>query len=795
MSREIVIRTENLEITFNERGGACPESIRVHEYDGKVTEFLPGGCAGTLEIGLADGRVLTPAFTADATVMQYQENGAQVVEFVNVPGVDRNGNIEKRIMFTLRHEFFNDGTFFTNAFFLSQPAVLPACTKCELSYKPDFSDYDNGLRWAFFNRRSNLDATVIQALTHSRYLPAGDDYIFDKGIFALASFNARRKGAPSIYFELFVEAGNSVSDIKLDNESAVCWKDKAHPEISWNFERTSTPIHYWRNQWGGIIRPAATKRHKPPCTMYHCMDNLTRFPEMEEIDAMAAAGCEVLTMHECWRVDAQNGGVPFDEAKFRALIERAHQHGMRITVYMRGNEKSVHEDRCSWFNRYLKYNFDGLYMDYGGPFCEVITPSEGFREGQILFREHYLKLRRLREMIGPNGVFYSHTGPYYSALAMPFMDGYTSGEGEQGLLIKDREQNEYYTMSTVSPGTLWSAAFPEYSSARMVPFLAATGQYPHTAIGFASWSSSLAHPLVPGIEDLCFRPLWKLWKYFKDEFDITFYNDFNSRGIFTVDDNTGHYLMLSKDRQKALLVLSNFVEAPREVTEKILWEQTGFKAASALKVEFDEENKLSVVPWTDFGSVNVNMQSNGVAGILYSAMMDIVCPEFPEDVDPRDYASGREYLAEIEEQRKRRFEPEQTEECYLTLSNCKTLLPASYEKSLIDDLYDIRYMLGERMPDGSEREICWIGCDGLHDNADFDDYLKVGTDGSFPVPLHELLGSGRHHLFTKSFYHGEPFYSFAKADLSDGKGNSYELLFRNDLEPDRAYLNFIVDLK
>ena len=163
-------------------------------------------------------------------------------------------------------------------------------------------------------------------------------------------------------------------------------------------------------------------------------------------------------------------------------------------------------------------------MDYGGPFCEIIKPDEAFPGGRTMFREHYLKLRRLRATMGPDGLFYSHTGPFYSALGMNFMDGYTSGEGERGLLIKGRKIHEYYSMSAVAPGTLWSAAFPEYSSKEIVPFLAAAGQYPHAPLGMAGYTCSLAHPQVPGINDLNFRPLWKTLEHIpiRKEYPVSF---------------------------------------------------------------------------------------------------------------------------------------------------------------------------------------------------------------------------------------------------------------------------------
>ena len=59
-----------------------------------------------------------------------------------------------------------------------------------------------------------------------------------------------------------------------------------------------------------------------------------------------------------------------------------------------------------------------------------VQPDETYIDGRIHFRRHYMNLKKLRERIGPDGVFFSHTGPSYSALGMNFITGYVSGEGD-----------------------------------------------------------------------------------------------------------------------------------------------------------------------------------------------------------------------------------------------------------------------------------------------------------------------------------------------------------------------------
>ncbi|MBR2344824.1 MAG: hypothetical protein IKA71_03455 [Lentisphaeria bacterium] len=786
--RNITIQSGDLEILFNEHGGAFPDSVTVTEFGGKKRTVFPAG-KQYLEIAFADGLVLRPAFQADAEVLQYVENSAQCVEFINLPGVDQHGNLHDFIHISLKHEFFDDGTAFTRAFFISDISQERTICRCELVYEPDFSGFDE-LRYHCFNRFGTCDATVIQKLLQSRFLPAGLEQSFDD-VFGSAGFHARRQNGPSLYCEFFMEGGNTVSGKPGENNSGIRWIDDRHPVLYWNFASKNTDNFYWRNQWGWIIRPATRFRHTPPLPMYHWMDNEDRYPHEEELDAICRSGVGVLILHECWRSDAQDGGIPFNIAAFRKLIENAHVRDIRVCVYMRGNEKSVHEDYCSWFHRYLQYNYDGLYMDYGGPYSECVPPKESYPGGQILFRDHYLKYRRLRETVGPEGLLYSHTGPFYSALGMAMADGYTSGEGERGILIRGRAEHEYYSMCGYGSGSMWTAAFPEYSSPRMTPFLAFSGQAPHAPLGFASFSSSLSHPRVPGINDHAFRDLWTLWNNFRNERDITVFNDFNSGSIFPEEPQIGHYLMLSRDRSRALLIVTNFDKNNIQVASSALqWNNTGFIPGEMATLEFEAHHRLV----TTCGKTQTALKPNQVAGFIFAAQeQKLELPAVQDLIDPMDYPSGKSYLEMVAEQRSFREDPPRWQEAYLTIRNNRSEFPASYENSLLDDLFDMRHEVIEFLPDGSIRSWGFLEQHGLHKEPS-DDFIDRKHCESHRLSLRPLLGPGEHHLAIRNWHQGELFYSWIVAELSDGKGESRIFRFCNELEPDRAFLHFSVIL-
>ena len=787
MHKDITIQTGELKICFTEQSGGFPASVTVTEFGGKEYTVLPPG-RQRLEIELSNGLILHPAFPEETDILRYEENSAQCVEFVNLPGMDQWGKKHDFIRLSLKHEFFADGTAFCRFFFFLGASDLEI-VRCELIFEPDFSGFDE-LRYHCFNRFSGVDSTVIQQLLQSRYLPAGLEQRFDD-IFGSAGFHARRQQGPSFYCEFFVEGGCSVSGKKTDCRSGIRWKDDRHPALYWNFSAGKTDHFYGRNQWGWIIRPAARFRHTPPLAMYHWMDNEDRYPHAEELDAICRSGVGVLILHECWRSDAQDGGIPHDVTAFRQLIENAHARDIRVCVYMRGNEKSVHEDDCSWFNRYLTYNYDGLYMDYGGPYCECIPADESYPGGQFLFRDHYLKYRRLRRMVGKDGLLYSHTGPFYSALGMSMVDGYTSGEGERGILIRGRAEHEYFSMCGYGPGSMWTAAFPEYSSPRMTPFLAFSGQSPHVPLGFATASSSLSHPRVPGINDHAFRDLWALWHLFRSERDLTVLNDFNSCGIFNDDPQIGHYLMLSRDLSRALLIVTNFdEEAPRTAGAFWNWESTCFHPEKWVAVEFDKNHRRCVSE----GKKQVVLGPDKIAGFLFAAegcKLNLPPEIVPED--PARIPSGKAYLNTLENQKLIRLHPLKGKALFLTIRNISTDLFASYENSLLEDLFDIRHELIEFLPSGKIHSFGFLGKNGLHKEAG-DDFIDRKNCVSGTLSLHLFLSPGKHQLAIRSWHQGEPFYSWIVARLENEKQEVREFFFRNELEADRSCLHFPAEL-
>ena len=781
-----------LHITFPAVSGGLPGRVTVTEGDGRET-LLFDNSGWQLEAELENGIILHPVATGKE-LFHYSDDKCEHVDFLNLHFRDQNGNDYPDHYMTLRHEFYPDGTAFCNMFFFVRDIHTPGIVRFELTAKPDFSTF-NDVRWSYLPRPVRTDGTVITAPT-KRFLKPEGKYDFQQ-IMPMMTFNMFRKFAPSMYVEFFVEGQSTLSAKNSDADSSVCW-DGNSPSLRWSFQNKPFPrplISQLRNQWGWAVRPAQTVRHLPPYRMYHYFENYKRYPDDEEIAAITASGCDIFIIHENWRSDTQNDGCPFDVDAFIKLRDALHAAGIRMAVYIRGCEESVVMRQANWFRRLLTYNFDGLYMDYGGPFHTQTPPDESYCGGRLNFREYYMIMSRLRDQVGPDGVLFSHTGPSFSGLSMPFMTGYVSGEGERGMLIRGRLEHEYFSMAAVCPGTLWSAAFPEYSSPRIVPFIAAASQYPHSALGEQFLSSSLVHPRVPGINDRAFVNLWKLWSVIRREKDITVINDYNSSAVFQQDSDTGHVLFIPQTGNYALLILSNFDEKSRDVNVATDFKRAGFAKNPARVTLLKNGTATALDEYPEF----VTLDGNGVAGLLLTP-----AETAPETLlqgflkpEPELSECGKEYLKRVEKQRSLRENPPLWDKIFMRIV-MPEISPTPYEDSMTLDLFNNSFEFGMINGDGTFSRICWIDRNGVNYEHSEKENLFAG-DTSPVIDLAQFDLHGKQKMALRSTHYGEPFYSFCYLDFSPtadfNENEFYRIEFLNDLEPDRAFLKFFLVFK
>ena len=745
-----------------------------------------------LTLTLGSGKTLHPAQGRGTEMLTRKIGSAQIVEFNHLALTDDAGNAEPGFSLCLRHELFDDGTAFTDAFFLGESMPAPSLKGFELKIPLSLSAFET-VRWSLAYRPKTVDGTLIQTSAPERELPPGENRKCEHGIFPQAGFNLWMKDGPSCYAEFFMEGDNVPAGDPADNESSVIWEN-GNPVLRWNFltkeTRPACGPWQWRNRWGWVVTPAPRTRHLPPLPMYHYFDNLAHYPTDEAMEAIAASGAQVLILHENWRTDVQNGGQPYDPVRFRQIVEQAHRHGLRVMLYIRGNEPSIVEENGEWFANLLQYNHDGLYMDYGGPFHWLVPPSETYQGGQIEFRRHYLNNLSRRKVVGSNGLLYSHTGPMFSALGMTggTIDGYVSGEGERGLLVKSRLDHAYFSMASVCPGTMWTAAFPEYGEPRMAPFLAATGQSPHIPLGTQIRSSSLSHPSAPGLADVNFRPLWKLWNLMRGTENLRIFSDYNCSGMFARSEEVSHYLMSAGG--KMVCIFANFTDSPRTIDPYIDFAAAGI---SSCMLHLCMPTRETPGKAQVFDGKPFTLGPYGV-GAICSGELDFAEYEKPYPELPSEC---RSHLAKVESQRKKRAGQGAAPEWFLRVSIPD--LPIAYEASMVLDLYDNYCELCEETESG-ERKLGYIGKSGFRQEMTPKEDMIVNGTASAWIPLREIVGAGSHQLLLRSLHRSEkyyvnsPFYSFVMLEIARKADHpDFCIEFMNELEGERSELHFTLD--
>jgi len=309
----------------------------------------------------------------------------------------------------------------------------------------------------------------------------------------------------SNHIEFFLEEWQAVGTRDRTKVGNSFFKKGPDMVFRWNLLKGDVvkikPGYVYRNRWGvGLSKIKQTGRTLGQ-RVYHWFDKGTQ-PSNEIIDKMAKFGGTILCLHESnWPTHPIRCDKVKDKERTRALIARCHKNGIRVLFYSRLYEQGL---RKGWFGKFLKKNYDGIYVDGGTPWCIL---EEDYR---FPVRRFYRIMRLVRRTIGKNGLFISRTGPWITAVGEDLVDGYLSGEQEKGHLMDDVKSNLFYTSQAIAVPMIWTAAFPQYRSPRAVAFYAGVGEFPHINLG-AQLPGPLTHPKDPTFRQYIV-PLWLMWK-------------------------------------------------------------------------------------------------------------------------------------------------------------------------------------------------------------------------------------------------------------------------------------------
>ncbi len=790
-SEELTIGNRLYECVFRSGTAGFPTAIGFTGETPLATMRAP-----LLTAELAGSRAIRPWLARIAPVV-VRDRDAVRVSFENIPWRAEDGTAVDGFRTALEYEFFPDGTVFVRTFFCTgttRPPALHAFTLAPRLRIPR----DQEANWACWTLPRQADAKIIQDQSaFERNIARGANRTFDGAIAPFFSFDMGADGRRDNHIEFFVESWNALAGEPDNTRTTMEWRGR-EAAVSWNFQRAPVlapgRAYQWRNTWGWCLRRFPVDRVRAPQRAFHYIDNFKRYPDATTVRQVAATGANTLILHESWRLDMPNGEFAHDRASLQRTLRACRRHGLRVGLYVRGNENQIRERLAEPLRALLRRNRDGLYMDYGSPMT-YLGKEEEAPGGRIHFREYHRMARAMRAFVGPDGFFISHSGSFFAACAHTEVDAFVGGEQEKGQLLNDTTLHSYFSGLSVVPGSLWTAAFPTYRTPRMLPYLAASFQTPFLHLGSQFETCSLAHTHVPSLITFA-RPLWRLWEILDGQSPLRAYcTQGGPQWLKTDSRATGASLLVTR-RGEALLIVANYRAGARHASVTVDWDALGCalpQAGFALAASADATGVAAVAPGPTLHAAA--LAGYGIAGWLL--VHDAGEWRRPLDRFLRPYASApraeKAWSRHIEEIRRRRFEPPAWRQCYLRVE-----IPNyanTYEDSIWFDLFENAIELLERTGRG-ERSLGFVSRRGLVAKVPpREDYLRPGEPAPW-IALHNCLGTGRHHLVFATRRQGGEFYSFVKATLSPAprvRADAYEVVYTNELDLDWSRLAFDVE--
>ncbi len=792
---EVRLSNKLFAMRFSRRTGGFPSSFGFADEPPLMQTEIP------LISASYNKRLIRPYLPEDfePEIIEYDEK--YEVIFDHLPWrFEDDGTEVPAFEISLSYEVFVDGVVFVRTIFCANSLEEFQLENFALEPVIKLQDEDEA-NWAYWKFPREYSAALIQNLgSFERNLPMNENRSGTDEIFPFVSFDFGSQGRRDRHLEFYVEGWNSLTPKFHNTSTRVIWDGK-RCGLSWNFHRTDAKnprrTLYWNNTWGWTLTRAPIARTHDPLRIVHYLDNFKHIPGPEVVEQVAKEGANLFIVHECWRADVKNGAVPAVAAeKLREFIKQCHEHDIRVALYVRGNEDLMKDGFGEDLFRFLKPDYDGIYMDYGSPCC-YLEQEEYYPGGRIRFRTYDKTMRRVRHKIGENALFIGHSGSFFSAVGYTELDAYLGGEQEKGMLLENRTIHAYFSGLSVQQPSLWTAAFPTYRTKAVLPFLATAMQYPFIHLGVQLPCCSLAHPEVISAVPFA-RPLWRLWELFDGCRKYNVYSTVNSSGIINVDSpDTGACLLVASDGTK-LLIVANYSETPRcvKVTVDYITSHSGGDVTCVKLDSNYEQNSCTQITLPK--AFEAGLKGHAITAWLITSDPEKWQPKLNKFLRPYPKFPEQEKInaERIEEIRKMRFEPDPQEKAFLRLS--LFTYPDTYEDSLLVDLYANDTELLDLSNPDKPVSLGFITMDGLQKRPDSERRLPAG-ETTPPIPLHKIplqAKTGEKVRLGLKAKRGEfEFYSFVEGSLTDENGNVRRIIYDNELDMDWSLLTFDLILK
>jgi hypothetical protein len=792
-AESLAITNDLFRLVFTEEAAGFPASLG---FAGEKHELLSQ--ASPLLTAKRNGKPIRPSLRGNFKPEVRKHADHLEVLFDNIAWEDDKGEFLDGYRLALRYELFPDGVAFAKTFFYTETETPGKISAFRLSPHMNLSAKEEA-NWAYWSFPADgPSAADIQAFTSfERNLARQDFRRAENTIHPYVSFDFGSGSRRDRHLEWFVESWCSLTPDYKNTETDIRWRNRT-ATVDWTFQKKPVLVagrpYQWENTWGWAIRRFPVERRQPPLRIYHYLDNFQRYPSDKLIGQVAEEGANVFILHESWRLLMRDGTFPYDVKELKRTIRSCHRRGLRVMLYVRGNEDGIVEDFGCHLAPFLKHNYDGVYMDYGS--ARSFTNKEEYSPGgRIHFRQFDLKTRRVRDFVGEDGLFISHSGSGFSAVGHTVLDAYLGGEQEKGLLIQNQTLHSYFSGVSVAPSSLWTGAFPTYRTRKMLPFLATTSQMPFLHAGTQMHSCSLDHPHAPSTLTFA-RPLWKLWQIFDGRRDIRVYSSQSTDGIFSTDNaDTG--VSLWADRLgNVLLIVSNFRDKSCEVKTTVDWEKLGLAPGKTCHRLHAGEMECAAERDSTQSAFTATLEGYGITGWLIAETSSGWAAALKRFVNPYPThpATEKAHTKKIAHLRQTRFETTPWRETFLRV--WVQNYPNNYEDALWWDLFENVVELRDLTR--KERLLGYVGAEGFGKTPPKREKLLWPGIVSPWIPLSKLLkeagGTHRLGLCTKRMQDVKnEFYNFVKAELSPVAGVTGEtrsIEYNNDIDLDWSRLTF-----
>jgi hypothetical protein len=611
-ARRMVVETGNAVYEWDAARGGQLTGVRVKDGGAKRVLVDPTRPAPNLTLKTRRGLMRAADYPAKFDV-QYEEPG-----YVIFSALVNMGNL-----FTLEqtYEVFRESVVFCEFRLLVNEGRSARISAAELGFDLDL-DKARNVRTCYASRDQYLkqDVTTAHVLATIKVAMERNEKIESDHLLGMVGIDVGWGGTRcySNRVEFVIEDNTSIGGGMRAPTRTLSYEQRGRWIHKWQLAKrcreTFRKPFFYRNKWALFISSARTEagpnadpvrrnnvlgarvchvmypyihgtRNWPWCsvpmrqTFYDDVQIAKEDPPLKAIDQAAKLGANVLLIHQFWMTNGGSNGepmadyTPYKPKWLKAFIARAHKRGMRVLLYARGIE--MYFMYMNFFEKYLKKDWDGIYMDWAIPFSTGYTKSS-YRHSSVY--NYFMFTRALRKRVGENGVLIGHS-IIQAANSYAAFDGAVTGEFSvlhSGLLEAPLTSASYAGMPCVG-AHLIAGNSPDRAMF--------SGQ---RAAGVAAGLGWANHPFMEPGKDFAncsafTKPLWDMINSLSSDPVRVFNPAVESRG-FAKWSNESLWPIAYKDaRGNVLVIVANLSEKAVSGSVEIDPKELGLRPGVALK--------------------------------------------------------------------------------------------------------------------------------------------------------------------------------------------------------------------